>query len=124
MADVLIADKDDRLWGMFCHLGGLSSYLTALPGVNIIVPLILWNLKKDGRPFVDDQGKESMNFQISVLLYLIVTVAAGILLGLSSLGMIVIPVLMAAHVVLTIYGAIQASRGDTFRYPLTVRLIK
>ena len=119
-----MADKDDRMWAMFCHLGGLSSYVTVLPGVNIIVPLILWNLKKDGRPFVDDQGKESMNFQISVLLYLIVTVAAGIVLGLSDLGMIVIPVLMAAHVVLTIYGAIQASRGDTFRYPLTVRLVK
>jgi uncharacterized Tic20 family protein len=53
-------DKDARLWGMFCHLIAFSGYV--VPFGSVLGPLIIWLIKKDEMPFVDDQGKESLNF--------------------------------------------------------------
>lgn len=60
----IIDDKDERMWGMFCHLSALVGL--AVPFGNIIGPLIIYSKKKDEYVFVADQGKESLNFQISV----------------------------------------------------------
>src|SRR5579885_1600590 len=69
----LAADSDVRMWGMLCHLSALSAYFTGFGG--ILGPLIVWLVKKDEIPFVDDQGKESLNFQISMLIYHLVGIA-------------------------------------------------
>ena len=63
--------KDARMWAMFCHLAGLVGYLIPLIG-NIVAPLIIWQIKKDELPFVDEQGKEAVNFQISMSLYALI----------------------------------------------------
>jgi uncharacterized Tic20 family protein len=58
----IVVDAESRMWGMLCHLSALSAYVTGFGG--ILGPLIVWLIKKDTMPFVDDQGKESLNFQI------------------------------------------------------------
>ena len=57
--------KDEKMWGMFCHLSALAGYI-GIPFGNIIGPLIIWMVKKEQFKFVDDQGKESLNFQITI----------------------------------------------------------
>src|SRR6476469_8907749 len=60
-------DRNERMWGMFCHLAALAGYI-GIPFGNVIGPLVIWLIKKEDYPFVDDQGKESLNFQITILI--------------------------------------------------------
>jgi len=111
--------RDVRRWAMFCHLGALVGLLGNGVGF-LIVPLIVWLIKKDDHPFIDEQGKESVNFQITMFLALF----AGALLTLVLIG---IPILIAAMImmiVLPVVAAIKASNGESYRYPLTIRFIK
>ncbi len=110
--------KDARLFGMLCHLLALSGFV--VPFGSIIGPLVMWLIKREEFPFVDDQGKEALNFGISVLIYAIV---AGIL----TFVIIGIPLLVALFVfwvVMVIIAATKANAGIAYRYPLTIRLIK
>jgi uncharacterized Tic20 family protein len=93
---------------------------TAIPFANIVGPLVVWLLKKSQSSFVDDQGKEAVNFQISMALYAILllpTVCIGI-------GLFLLPALGFAHVILMIIAAIKANGGETYRYPMIIRLVK
>jgi hypothetical protein len=111
--------KDERTWGMLCHLAALAKYILPTFG-NIIGPLVIWLVKKDQSWFVDDQGKESLNFQISMTIYLIIA-------GLSMLvliGFVLFPLLLAVDLILVIIAAIKANEGVAYRYPLTIRFIK
>ena len=110
--------KDARLWGMLCHLAGLAGF-SFLFG-NVILPLIFWQMKKDEFPFVDDHGKEAVNFQISITLY----VLACIPLTFICVGILLLPVVVIFAVVMVIIAAIKANGGQTYRYPLCIRLIK
>ncbi len=110
--------KDARTFGMLCHLIAFSGFI--IPFGNIIGPLIIWLIKKDEFEFVDDQGKESLNFQISVIIYAIISailiiVVIGIFL-LVALGIFVI--------VMIIIATIRANEGQRYRYPLTIRILK
>lgn len=111
-------DADARMWATLCHLSAFSMYLT---GVGFIIgPLIVWLIKKDAHPFIDDQGKESLNFEISVLIYYVVS-------GLAVFCVIGIPMLIILHIfhlVCIIIAAVKANGGELYRYPLTLRLIK
>ncbi|MBC7187144.1 MAG: DUF4870 domain-containing protein [Calditrichaeota bacterium] len=112
------ASKDERTWALFCHIGALAGFV--FPFGHIIAPLVIWLIKKEELPLVDDQGKESLNFQISLTIYV---VAAGIL----SIVLIGIPLLIALGVfwlVEVIIAAVRANEGERFRYPLNLRLIK
>lgn len=110
-------DKDARLWGMLCHLSALSMYFTAVGG--IVGPLVVWLVKRNDFPFVEDQGKESLNFQISMLLYHLIA-AIGFL---CVIGIPVFICLTIANIVLVIMASIQANNGTYYRYPLTIRFI-
>lgn len=112
-------EKDARMWAMFCHLGGLLVN-TLIPFANIITPLVIWMLKREEFAFVDDQGKEALNFQISTTLYLIVCILLAFLL----IGIPLIFVLWIFHFVFTIVGAIKAYDGVYYRYPLTIRFVR
>src|SRR5687767_11747875 len=61
-------EQQSRLWGMLCHLSALAGFVVPFFGC-IIGPLVVWLIKKDEFPFVNDQGKESLNFQISMTIY-------------------------------------------------------
>ncbi len=109
---------DQRQWAMFAHLAALSGFV--IPFGNIIGPLVIWLLKKDEMPFVDDQGRESLNFQITASLAILVAALLMIVL----VGFILLPILAIGALIFTIIGGVKANEGVTYRYPYTMRLIK
>lgn len=111
-------DKDARLWGMLCHLAGLAGF--AFPIGNVILPLIFWQIKKDEYPFVNDNGKEAVNFQISMTLYGLISIP----LLFVCVGAFLLAAVCIIDVVLLIIAAVKANNGRSYRYPLTIRLIK
>jgi len=113
-----VPTQDERTWGMLAHLTAFSGFL--IPLGNIIAPLVVWLVKRDQSQFVADQGKEALNFNISVLLAgvicaALVFVLIGILLGVA---------LFFYWLAMTIVAGIKASEGIRYRYPFTLRLIK
>jgi len=118
-------DSNDRTWGMLCHLAALSGYLITPVGW-ILGPLIVWLVKRNESPFVDDQGKESLNFQITMIIAACIIGAVGILT--CGIGLILaIPLAIALaviNIIFPIIAAIQASHGEYYRYPFSLRLIQ
>ncbi|WP_425508339.1 DUF4870 domain-containing protein [Tahibacter amnicola] len=110
---------------MFAHLSALLGLVTGGLG-NFIGPLVIWLVKKESMPFVDDQGKEALNFNITVgLLGVALVVLTIITFGLGAL--LALPVGICAGIawlVFTIIATIKANEGVAYRYPLTLRLIK
>ncbi len=111
--------QDQRTPGMLCHLLALAG-LIGIPLANILGPLIMWLVKKDTMAFVDDQGKESLNFQILVTIALLLSIP----LWFVCIGVIVTPVIAIGALVFIIIASIKASRGEYYRYPVNLRLIK
>lgn len=112
-------DKDARTWGMIAHLASLAGF-TGIPFANIIGPLIVWMVKKEEMPFVDDQGKEALNFQITMTIALVVS--AGLMC--LFIGFILFPIVAILDLVFTIIAALKANEGVRYRYPWTLRLVK
>jgi len=112
-------EKQERMWGMLCHLGVFAGYVIPFVG-HIIVPLAIWLIKKEESEFVDDQGKESLNFQISMTIYLLVSwILFFIVIGVPlMIGLIIF------NVVMIIMASVKSINGEKFRYPLSLRLIK
>src|SRR5690348_2962020 len=96
-----VEDKDAQFWAMLCHLSALTMYFTAIGG--ILGPLVVWLVKRNDYPIVDDQGKESVNFQISMLLYHLIA-AIGFL---CVVGIPVFICLTVANIVLVIIASVQ-----------------
>jgi len=121
---------EERQWAMIAHLsallggvvtGGWGHSLAAFVG-----PLIVWLIKKDSMPFVDDQGKEALNFNITitivfVALFLFSLMTFGIGLIIAVPAYLVVAVLW---LILTIIAAIKSHEGVAYRYPFALRLIK
>lgn len=104
--------QDSKNLAMLCHLLGLLT--------NFLGPLILWLIKKDEDTFVDEQGKEALNFQITIALAYIVGSATTCII----IGFILLAVALIANIVFSIMACIAASKGEHYRYPATLRLIK
>jgi uncharacterized Tic20 family protein len=111
-------DPDARLWGMMVHLAALAGYL--IPFGNLIGPFVIWQIKKDQMPFVDDQGKEAINFQITLMLAMLV---AGILV-IVLIGFVLMPVLALIALVFIVIAGVKANSGERYRYPFSLRLLK
>jgi hypothetical protein len=106
------------MWAMLCHLSALSGFI--IPFGSLIGPLVVWQIKKNQYPIVDDQGKEALNFQITITLAAIVSaILIVVLVGIALLIAVGI-----ASIVFTIIAAIKANNGETYRYPFCLRLIK
>lgn len=105
--------------GTVVHLLGLGWLIIPYIG-NILGPLILWLLKREGSMFIDEQGKESVNFQISVTIY---AVAASLLI-VVGVGIALIPFIFVGDAILVVIAAVNANKGELYRYPLTLRLIR
>lgn len=112
------SENTERTWAAFTHLASLLGFI--LPFGNLLGPVIIWLLKRNEYPLVDDQGREALNFQISITLYGLI---AALLIYLI-IGLVLLPVLLAFWLVMTIVAAVKASDGQRYRYPLTLRLIK
>jgi len=114
-------NKDARMWGMICHLAGLGGLIPIVPIIgSVIGPLIVWQIKKDEFGFVADQGKEALNFQISILMYAIVS---G-LLCFACVGFVLLPAVYIFDLIFLLIAAVKANDGEHYRYPLTIRFIK
>ena len=111
-------NQDAKTWAMICHLSALAGYI--FPFGNIIGPLVAWQLKKDSSEFVDYNGKESLNFQITVTIAMFVSMPL-ILVVIGIFLLIAIPIIA---LVLVIIAGIKAGNGEVYRYPMTIRLIK
>ncbi len=117
-------DTNVRNWAMFCHLAVFAGYLTGGLGW-LLGPLIVWLIKRNDSLFINEHGKEAVNFQISMHLYaLLAGVVALVTCGVGLL--IAIPMWVAlaiVDIICPILGAIQASNGMYYRYPLSIRFI-
>ncbi len=110
--------KEERNWAMGCHLASIAGFI--IPFGNVAGPLVIWLIKKEEFPLVADQGKEAVNFQITVLLIGIV----GALLTLIFIGFLVLLALAIYWIVFTVIAAMRANEGEAYRYPYALRLIK
>ena len=114
-------NKDARMWAMFCHLGGLAGLIPIAPAFgSIIAPLIIWQIKKNEFPFVDEHGKEAVNFQISILLYSIICIP----LVFICIGIILLVAIGIFDIVCLIIAAVKANNGEHYRYPICCRFVK
>ncbi len=106
------ASQDDKTLGIVMHV-------LCLVGFPLIGPLIVWLIKKDQSAYLDQQGRELLNFQLTYLLYGFL----AFLLCFVFIGMLLLPVVLVATFVLTIIGIVKAAEGTVFRFPLTIRLL-
>ena len=111
-------DKDARTWGMLCHLAGLAGFL--IPFGHIIGPLVIWLIKKDTMPFVNSQGKESLNFQITLTIAYLV----GAITTFICVGFIILAAAGILSIVFIIIASMKANQGIEYRYPWALRLVK
>jgi hypothetical protein len=118
MAESTIA-RDARKWAMICHIISLVGLLGNGVGY-LLAPLIVWLLKKEDDPFIDEQGKEVVNFQITMIIAVLICLPlAFVIIGIPLL--VLIAILMT---VFPIIAAIKANDGEHYRYPLSYRFIK
>lgn len=104
--------QDEKTLAILTHLSGIF--------FSIIVPLIVWLTSKETKPWLADQAKEALNFQITVLIGYIISSALMIVL----VGFITFMIVWALSIILSIIAAVRVSQGVDFRYPMTVRLVK
>jgi len=105
--------SDSRAWAAAAHL---------LPflGLSFIAPLIIWLIKRDEDAFVEEHGREALNFQISIIIYAIVSAILIIVL----IGIVLLIVLGIFVLVFQIVAGVKAATGQQYRYPLTIRFVK
>lgn len=106
---------DDRTWGAVSHLAALIP----IPGPNLLGPLVVWLARRDSSEFLDEQGRESVNFQLSMLLLFV----AALPLVFIGIGILILWVLPLMNTIFVIWAAICVSRGEDFRYPFNIRFL-
>ncbi|MDZ7963080.1 MAG: DUF4870 domain-containing protein [Aulosira sp. DedQUE10] len=145
------------IWAMFCHLSALLAWMLLfglvflgiplyLP-LNILFPLIIWRFNKVKSPWIDFQGKESLNFQISLTLYILIIIIVSLLMMLTICGIAVTTnstgkeiktlldtllllwfLLSSSMIILQLFlvnfAAIKAYKGEHYRYPWTIRFLR
>lgn len=112
------SEMDQRNWAMFTHLSALTGIVTGGLGF-ILGPLILWLIKKNEMPLVDEAGKEAVNFQLTMLIAALI----GWVLVLVLIGFLLLPLIALFDIIMVIIAAVQTSNGTRYRYPLTIRFI-
>ncbi len=108
--------KDDKTFGMLVHLLGV---FTAFVG-----PLVIWMIKREDSPFVEDQGKEALNFQITIGIGYLLAMVLSAIPFVACLTALLFPALWVCGVVFSILACLKANEGELYRYPYTLRLIK
>ncbi|HYE03256.1 MAG TPA: DUF4870 domain-containing protein [Phycisphaerales bacterium] len=121
------ATAEERRYAMWIHLGGLIAAVVA--AVTIVgfwapplVVLIMWMRRRETSPFIDDHGREAMNFQVSLLLLFLAVIVLAV--PTCGIGLVAVPVLYVFGAIGLVLAAVAAGRGEYFRYPATIRLIR
>ena len=118
-------ESQARTWNMLCHLSALAGY--AIPFGNVLGPLLVWQIKKNEFPSVEEHGKAALNFQLTVLIALFVGIIATVLLSFVCIGFLLIPVVVLiglAGLVFAVVAGIKANNGEPYRYPWSLTLVK
>lgn len=110
------AQEWERTYALFIHLS-LLAFHVAMP---VIPALVMWLIKRDRSPFIDDHGREAINFQISLVIYYFV---GGALLVACGIGFVMLAATYVLGLVGMIMAAVAANRGQYFRYPATIRFL-
>ena len=113
-----LSQREERQWAMFSHLGTFAAFI--IPFGNIIAPLIIWQIKKDESRFVVQHSKESLNFQISLMIYSLVSA----ILVLVLIGIFLLIGLIVFNFIAVVIAGIKANEGAYYRYPMAIRFIK
>jgi uncharacterized Tic20 family protein len=108
-------DKDSKMMAMIAHLLGI---------LGPVGPLIVWLIKKDQQPFVNDQGREALNFEITMAIPFVVLLLIGFTGIGACLTLIAWPIFFIINAVFCVMGAMKANTGMAYRYPVNLRLIK
>jgi uncharacterized Tic20 family protein len=117
---------EDRQWAMWSHIGGVAVLFWA----GWLPPLILWLVFKDRGALTREESKESLNFQITVMIALVANAILGVILGIVTLGFwflvqqLIHWVIVIAAVVFSIIGGVKVNSGGSYRYPVALRLVK
>jgi len=118
MQDRINLPEPERNWAMLCHLSAFAGFFFPFGG--IIGPLICWLSRKDESEWVNVNGKAALNFQLSILLYMILSIPLIFLV----LGIPIIVFLGILKIICIIIGSIKAARGELFKYPLAIPFIQ
>jgi uncharacterized Tic20 family protein len=117
-AQPTVNPSDEKIWATVAHAGTLAGCI--VPFGNIIVPLAVYLIKKEESAFIGEHAKESLNFQISLTIY---SIGAWVLTFLL-IGFLLFPVLIIFWLVFVIKASLAAHKGDSFRYPYILHLVK
>ncbi|RUT79477.1 DUF4870 domain-containing protein [Ancylomarina longa] len=109
---------DERNWAMFCHLSAFAGVI--IPLGNVIGPLILWSMKKEDSELVDREGKKSINFQISMTIYLFIS---GLLVFVG-IGILLLIALALLNLIFVVMAIVKTLNGEDYNYPFSINIIK
>jgi uncharacterized Tic20 family protein len=125
MSDIQVEDNGDnpvspkeRRIAAICHLSGFIGFLIPPIG-HLLGPLLVWLIYRDKSLFIDDQGREAVNFQLSTTFYVI----ASSLLVFIFVGMFLMVILSVFWLVFVVVATVRSSQGSLFRYPLNLRIL-
>jgi len=117
-----VPTQDERTWGMLAHLTAFSGFL--IPFGNIIGPVIVWMSGKADSSFVDEHGKASLNFQISLTLFFLLSLILGFFLGpLVIILIMVFGIAVLYGIVMIIVNSVKAHNGEDGEYALSNRFL-
>ena len=111
-------EKDFRQWAMFLHLSMLLGYVVPIAG--LIAPIVIWQVKKNEMPAIDEHGKNATNWIISALIYAVVSS----ILVFVIVGVFLLIALAILSIIFPIIAGVKANNGETWKYPLTIAFIK
>jgi uncharacterized Tic20 family protein len=118
MEDYGVLSEKERNWSMICHLSAFASYFFPFGG--IIGPLICWLSKRDESVWINLNGRNALNFNLSILLYIVLAIPLCFII----IGIPIILVLATLKIICIIIASIKASKGQLFRYPLSIPFIQ
>jgi uncharacterized Tic20 family protein len=120
--------RNDKNYSSITHLSGFAGWF--FPFGNILAPLVLWSVKKNESTFIDEHGKAAVNFQLSIMLYVVLLAILFIPIAIFTLGLGVIAILIGIipavllKIALVILASIKANNGEDYTYPFTINFIK
>jgi uncharacterized Tic20 family protein len=117
MEEIRGLSESERNWSMLCHLSAFAGFFFPFGG--IIGPLICWLSRKDESLWIDQNGKASMNFQLSMLLYMVLAIPLCFII----IGIPIIIFLGILKIICIIIASVKASKGERYRYPLSIPFI-
>lgn len=110
---------DEKTMATLAHLGAFFGFI--VPGMgNLLVPFLIWILKKEESDYIADHAKEALNFQLTMSLCFLIGAVSLIML----IGFIALPILLFLDIIFSISAAVRANRGEDYSYPLNFRFIK